>query len=131
MEAPPRSDKVLLIVDDDDDFLDFLSMHLSTRYRVLLARDGEEALAKVAEALPSLVLLDVMMPKLGGWSVCWTLKNHKDYRAIPILFLTAVGPTPSVLSQLSRADDYLLKPFDLPVLDGKIEGLLAGATRES
>ncbi|MFN7973754.1 MAG: response regulator [Acidobacteriota bacterium] len=125
MDGNADTQSVLLIVDDDEDFLDFLAMHLSPRYKVVFARDGEEALAKVAEQRPSLVLLDVMMPKLGGWSVCWTLKNHKDYRSIPILFLTAVGPTPSVMSQLSRADDYLLKPFELAALDGKIEALLA------
>ncbi len=125
MAATSSPRRILLIVDDDEDFLDLLAMRLGKRFRLLLAHDGEEALAKVAEQKPDLVLLDVMMPRLGGWSVCWTLKNHEDYNKIPILFLTAVGTSSqSVKSQLSRGDDYLLKPFSMEMLDQKIDNLL-------
>ncbi len=123
METAPASAK-LLIVDDDEDFLDLLSMQLSPRYQLVLARDGEEALTKVATEKPDMVLLDVMMPRLGGWSVCWTLKNHDEYCSIPILFLTAVTATEEIRKQLSRADGYLIKPFETKELVAKIEEIL-------
>lgn len=112
----------ILLVDDDDDFLDLLSMWLGKKYELDVAHDGEEALAQVGKVPPDLVLLDVMMPRLGGASVCWTLKNHERYRGIPILILTAYASTPE--KQLERADGHLFKPFDLASLEGKIEELL-------
>jgi len=124
MERAPASTK-LLLVDDDEDFLELLSMQLSSRYQLSLARDGEEALTKVAEERPDMVLLDVMMPRLGGWSVCWTLKNHEEYGKIPILFLTAVTATDKIRQQLSRADGYLIKPFETNELLAKIEEILS------
>lgn len=113
---------LLLIVDDDEDFVDLLTFRLRRKYRLRVARNGEEALAKVAETPPDLVLLDVMMPRLGGWSVCWTLKNHERFRTIPILFVTATSAGPS---QIARADGYLQKPFEMETLDRKIEELLS------
>lgn len=121
--SDPPAPKRLLIVDDDEDLLDLLSVRLGKRYTLDMARDGEEALAQVGRQEPDLVLLDVMMPRLGGWSVCWTLKNHERYRRIPILIVTALVSTPR--QQLERADGHIQKPFDLAVLEQKIEELLA------
>ena len=119
--ATPR--RRLLLVDDDEEFLDLLSLQLGKTYEIHVAHDGEEALAQVGRLLPDLVLLDVMMPRLGGWSVCWTLKNNERFRTIPILILTAHAGSPE--KQLERADGHLFKPVELRVLRAKIEELIA------
>jgi CheY-like chemotaxis protein len=82
----------ILVVDDDDDFREALSEVLSEAgYPVQQAPDGESALAKVADELPGIVLLDLKMPVLDGWGVMERMRGDARSAAIPILVLSAYG----------------------------------------
>lgn len=119
---------LVLVVDDDEDLLALLALHLASRCRLAVARDGEEALRVMTAERPDLVLLDVMMPRLSGWELCRAMKADPLYDDIPIIFVTAVGARLSgELSQLVQADDVLLKPFDLVDLDRKMARFLPRA----
>ncbi len=85
--------KTVLVVDDDALFRQALSEGLrSAGYEVALAADGLEALEKVREAPPDFILLDLIMPKLDGLRTCQLLKRHPRHQAIPVIFLTGLGP---------------------------------------
>ncbi|MFN7973303.1 MAG: response regulator [Acidobacteriota bacterium] len=115
----------VLVVDDDEDFLALLALHLAARCRLTVVRNGEEALRAVAQSRPDLILLDVMMPRLSGWEVCRELKSNALYEDIPVIYVTAVGAKISgSLSHLTLADDILMKPFDLRELDRKMARFL-------
>ena len=84
--------KLILVVDDDPDLVESVSMKLeSENFTVQKAYDGEEALQKIQEKQPDLVLLDVMMPKKNGYELCDELKSDAQYKDIIVVLLTAVG----------------------------------------
>lgn len=117
---------VILVVDDEhynrslmEDFLSPLG------YEVILARDGEEALAKVEETSPDVVLLDVMMPKLDGFAVARTLKSRDDTKTIPVVMLTALMDMGSRIRAFELgADDFFTKPVALIELKARMQSLL-------
>jgi len=99
-------------------------------YRVLSAADGEAGLRKVVEEKPDLVLLDVMMPKLDGFSVCTELRRLA--LGMPVLMLTAKGQVDDRVRGLdSGADDYLVKPFSTEELLARMRALLRRNRRQS
>ena len=120
----------LLLVDDDTDFVESTSLRLEQKgYAVETAYNGEEALHSVKKQKPDLIVLDVMMPEISGYSVCKELKNDKEYRDIPIIIVTAVAANVKLtkFTQLDGmkmgADDYLSKPVDFETLIEKIQKL--------
>lgn len=117
----------LLVADDDPELLALLRLRYEKLgYEVSEATDGNMALAKVIEAKPDVIVLDVMMPGRSGWEVARALRREDVTRDIPILMLTAIGERMNEMtSPLYGADDYLDKPFDFPALDAKLEALLA------
>ena len=123
MSNPPK----VLIVDDNADNVELLTKRLrAAGYRTSDARDGEEALKRVAEEEPDLVILDVMMPKLDGFEVCRRLKTDEKTRFIPIIMLTAKREVPDKIKGLDTgADDYVTKPFNPQELMARIKSLLA------
>ena len=106
--------KRVLIVDDDPDILDVLHLTLpEEEYEVAEAHDGQEALDKVYERPPDLVILDYIMPKLDGRSVCQKLKKDILLRHMPIIILTGKGDVKDKVQGLDAgADDYIVKPFE-------------------
>jgi CheY-like chemotaxis protein len=112
-EATAVATKVLA-VDDDPVIQRLLQVNLEMEgYEVELAGDGEEALAKVREFAPAIVLLDIMMPKLDGWQVCAAMKEDPALASIPVVFLSARAQDADV----QRGNDlgaaaYITKPFD-------------------
>jgi DNA-binding response OmpR family regulator len=100
-----------LVVDDDITVRDVVSRYLDRAgYRVDLAGDGEAALRAVADRLPDVVVLDLMLPRLGGLEVCRRLR--RDSIGVPIVMLTALGEEEDrVLGLELGADDYVTKPF--------------------
>jgi CheY-like chemotaxis protein len=104
----------VLAVDDDPVIQRLLQVNLEMEgYEVLLAGDGDEALARVRSFLPNIVLLDIMMPKKDGWQVCAEIKSDPELRHIPIVFLSARAQD----ADLERgsgmgAEAYITKPFD-------------------
>ena len=110
----------ILIVDDDPDLVEMLSMKLqSEKMRVRTAYDGLEAWDRIKEERPDLVVLDVMMPRKNGYELCQELKSNPDYETIKVILLTAVGSAVTSTSYTHKdgmttlADDYVPKPVDM------------------
>jgi two-component system, OmpR family, response regulator MprA len=113
----------ILVVDDDPEILSFLRRGLAFEgYSVETANGGVEALAKIREKVPDLVILDVMMPGIDGLEVS---RRLRQVSAVPILMLTAKGTLGDKVTGLdSGADDYLVKPFEFDELLARIRALL-------
>src|SRR5512146_2396933 len=113
----------ILIVEDELPMRTALADCLSAEgYRVLQAEDGKIGLQKAAEEKPDLVLLDVMMPRLDGISVCAELRRIGQ--KIPILMVTAKGQLQDKVKGLDAgADDYLIKPFSVEELLARVRAL--------
>ena len=104
--------KTILLVEDDNTLRDTLAYNLSQRdYQVIQTGDGAEALTLAREHTPDLIVLDVMLPTLDGWSVCRIIRKESD---VPIMMLTALGGEVDRIVGLEiGADDYMTKPFSL------------------
>jgi len=116
----------ILVVDDEPDTLLPLTRALEAdNYAVVGAVDGAEALLKVSNETPDLILLDLMLPKLNGYEVCMRLKEDPTTRHIPVIMLSAKGEIKDkVLGIEIGAEDYVTKPFDLLELKARIRALL-------
>ncbi len=117
----------ILLVDDDPSIVGMLSARLSKRgFSVITAGDGEEALEKMREQRPDLVVLDVMMPKMSGWEVARSMRHDPALETIKIVMLTAIGEgLSSMTAPLYDVDAKIDKPFDFRKLDQTIDRLLA------
>jgi len=113
----------ILIVDDDPHAVEIVRTYLESRgYAVATASDGREALAKLEEFHPAIVLLDVMMPGMDGWEVARVIKNHPEYGTARVVMLTARGDFEDKHESLrAGADDYLVKPIELEELGRRVE----------
>ena len=121
----PNSSTILL-VDDEDSIQTLLTFPLERDgYRVVQARDGDEALRKFEEDAVDLVILDVMLPRLDGLEVCKRLRSQS---AVPIIMLTARGEElDKVLGLELGADDYITKPFSIREFRSRVRALLRRA----
>jgi DNA-binding NarL/FixJ family response regulator len=108
---PPRTDTVL-VVDDAPDTLRWLCALLEREgYTVLVARSGEEALARFDYLVPDAVLLDAVMPGLSGFETCTRIKANPAWSHVPVIFMTGLGATDDVVQGFSSgAVDYVVKP---------------------
>ena len=113
----------ILVADDDLNICELLRLYLEKEgFEVVMAHDGEEAVAKFESEKPSLILLDIMMPKLDGWQVCRQIRQKSD---CSIIMLTAKGETfDKVLGLELGADDYVVKPFDTKEIVARIKAVL-------
>jgi two-component system, OmpR family, alkaline phosphatase synthesis response regulator PhoP len=118
--------KKVLIVDDEPNIT--ISVEFLMRregFEVLVARDGEEGLARIRADRPDLVVLDVMMPKLDGFEVCKAVRADPTLAGVRILMLTAKGRAAEISKGLSLgADAYIPKPFSTRELVAKVKELL-------
>lgn len=122
----------ILIVDDERMLAETIAYNLQKEgFEVVMAHDGETALAKAKAEQPELVVLDLMLPKISGWEVCRALRQSPDYRLdAPVLMLTARGEeADKVLGLELGADDYLVKPFGMRELVARVRALLRRATK--
>jgi CheY-like chemotaxis protein len=114
--------KKILIVDDEPDVLKVESFRVKKLgFDVVTAVNGEEALVMIKQEAPSLVLLDLRMPKIEGSEVCMRVKADKELNRIPIILVTASSENIIDTARLCKANDYLIKPFDAEELAQKIE----------
>ena len=113
----------ILAVDDEEHVVRLLQIRLKALgFEVVPAYDGEMALARVAESTPELVLLDVMMPKMDGFSVC---RKVREFSSVPIIIVTARGQDQDKVRGLDLgADDYLTKPFSVDELLARVRAVL-------
>ena len=124
-EELPRKNKIL-VVDDVAVNVQLLTTYLtSVGYDVCTARDGQEALDKVSETQPDLILLDVMMPKLNGFEVCERLKSDPMTKIIPVIMVTALNEIEDKIKATEAgADDFVSKPFNKLELLTRVKSLL-------
>ena len=121
----------ILVVDDDPDSLTIVRTYLEARgYVVATALDGKEALARLEEVRPAIVLLDVMMPGMDGWEVARVIKNHPQFNKVRVVMLTARSDFSDKHEGLrAGADDYLVKPIRLEDLGSRVERNLRALER--
>jgi DNA-binding response OmpR family regulator len=119
-------DKKILVVDDEPNVVRTLTYVLKKEgYDVSSAVNGEEAITKVHESKPSLMFLDVMMPKKNGYEVCQELKNDLSFKDIHIVMLSAKGQEADKEKALSMgANEFMTKPFSPLVIIGRVKELL-------
>jgi two-component system KDP operon response regulator KdpE len=122
----PSDQKLILIVDDEPRMIQFIRMNLELEgYRVIQAHNGLEALDKVRDELPDLVILDVMMPDLDGFE---TLRLLRETSEVPVIMLTVKSEEDDIVRGLKLgADDYVTKPFSPRELSSRVEALLRRA----
>lgn len=127
-EADPSGDETpptVLVVEDNAEMRSFLREHLTDRWRVVTAEDGEMGWTAVRTENPDLVLSDVMMPGVSGLELCERIKADAGLRPIPVLLLTArSGSADAVEGFDCGADDYISKPFDMEELKERISNHL-------
>jgi two-component system phosphate regulon response regulator PhoB len=118
--------KHIFIVEDEPDIADLLSYNLTREgYEVSMANRGDQALSEIPRRKPSLILLDLMLPGMGGLEICRLLKAKSDTSGIPIVMVTAKGEESDVVIGLEMgADDYIVKPFSIKVVLARIHAVL-------
>ncbi len=118
--------KKILIVDDEIEMVELEVMRFEAHgYEVRAAYDGESGLKMVYEWVPDLVILDIMLPKMDGYTVCEALKKDARSKNIPILLVSAVDQKYDPLrGQKVGANDSFTKPFEPPLLLARIKELL-------
>ena len=118
----------VLVIEDDRNISELLQLYLEKEgYAVTTAFDGGEGLSKFRTIKPDLVLLDVMMPVMDGWSVCKAIRSEDQ---TPVIMLTAKSETDDKITGLkSGADDYITKPFEMREVLARIEAVLRRADR--
>lgn len=118
----------ILVIEDDRDIEELLQFFLEDNgYQVAIARDGLEGITMFREGGFSLILLDIMLPKIDGYAVCELVRKESD---IPIIMVTALSDEEDLMKGLDLlADDYITKPFSMPVLLRKIGAVLRRSQR--
>ncbi len=113
----------MLIVDDEVNICELISLYAKKEgYEVITANDGEEAVLKFEKEKPSIVILDIMLPKMDGIEVCRAIRKASK---TPIIMLTAKGETfDKVLGLEMGADDYMVKPFEMKELMARVKAVL-------
>lgn len=116
---------VILLVDDNDEILEFLERMLRSKYIILKAEDGAEALKILEKEAVQLIISDVMMPVIDGFELCKRIKSNFEFSHIPIILLTAKNAIQAKVEGLELgADAYIEKPFSKEYLQAQIASLL-------
>lgn len=117
--------KRILLVDDTETVLMFEKMMLARDYEVVIAKNGRQAIEKVSELRPDIILLDIMMPEMDGIATCGKLKSDPSTRDIPIVIVTTKGEAEKVEAAFTAGcNDYLTKPLDRLALLEKVRGFI-------
>jgi len=120
----------ILIVDDEPDNVEMISSALKNEYDILTALNGHEALSRLKEFMPDIILLDVMMPDMSGFDVCRIIKSDEAFADIPVIFLTALDTHEGARLGLDTgAIDYLSKPVDLDLLKLRLRNHIESKVR--
>ncbi|GMO58647.1 MAG: hypothetical protein Ta2G_18690 [Termitinemataceae bacterium] len=118
--------KKILVADNDPSNLEFFELMLNKLgFEFIKAENGEEAIEKIAEVSPDLVLLETVMPKISGWEVLKTIKKDPKNEALPVLLLSKIDDVKDIVEGFELgADDYIIKPFNFSVLLARIRASL-------
>ncbi len=122
----PQKKPLILIVDDNPTNVELLKAQLKPYpYQTDSAYDGDEALKKIENNPPDLILLDLMMPRVSGYEVCQSIKKNKKTQFIPVIVVTALNELSDKIKAIEiGADDFLMKPFNKLELLTRIKSLL-------
>ena len=129
-EVIVREDKrsklpLMLVVDDNEDFRNFISAMFADSYRILKAEDGEIAMNIILDKMPDLIICDVMMPNMDGFELCKMVKQDIRISHIPIILLTAkAGDENKYRGLEAGAEDYISKPFNMEMLALKVNRII-------
>ena len=125
-EGEVTPSRAILLVEDNADMMDYLSGHLSQKYRIVTAYNGHEALSALRRSGSiDLVLSDIMMPKMDGRSLLLKLRQNRAYHSLPFIFLTAkTDAIEQKMAYKNGAIDFVIKPFQIDTLIAKIDRLL-------
>ncbi len=120
--------KTLIIADDEPTIRKLVSSILGKSYNILTAANGQEVLDTVSQNRPDLILMDIMMPTMDGYSACASLKKDPRTADIPVVMLTGVGyELNKVLAEQMGADGYITKPFNSQDLRDTVKKHLSAA----
>ena len=122
----------ILLADDEPDILEIVSYNLSAEgYEVICAKNGNEAIDLAKKHLPSMIILDIMMPGKNGIDVCKILRLQPEFKDTVIIFLSALGDENTEIRGLETgADDYITKPISPKVLISKVNALFRRVSKE-
>ena len=119
------SRKLVLLVDDNPDILEFLESALGSEYDLIQAEDGEEGINLATKYIPDLIISDVMMPVKSGLDLCQFIKNKKETSHVPVILLSAKSNYETIETGYDEgADDYIVKPFNVQVLRARVKNLI-------
>lgn len=115
----------LLLVEDDEELLEYSIGKLEKYYQVSTAKNGLEAIERCKEMLPNVIISDVVMPQMSGLQLCMKLKADVDTSHIPVILFTGLDSKEEIMEGLEAgADDYIIKPFEFDILIKKVDTLL-------
>jgi len=121
----------LLIVEDDPAVTSLLEDVLgSSGYSITSTSRGEDALAEMRQHLPDLIVLDLMLPDMNGWTFLHVREGDLELASVPVLVISATGPAGAAQAQAAGAPIFLAKPFDIEVLRAEVERLCNGSVRQ-
>ena len=122
----PATSKKILIVEDEKAILELVTLYLEKEgFRPLTAMTGREALKKVKDEKPDLIILDLMLPEIDGLEICKQLRSIPETAMLPILMLTAKAEESDTIVGLELgADDYVTKPFSPKAIIARVKALL-------
>ena len=115
----------VLVIDDDETICDLLKEAVNGTYEMATAHSARDGFDRIQRQRPHLILLDVKLPDQNGLQVCQALRNHPQYRNIPIIMMTGYGDKDDIVTGLrAGADDYITKPFRLDELQARMAAIL-------
>ena len=117
----------IVYIEDDQDMIDLVDVILSRdNFEIVGVREGHTALETIRQVQPALVLLDLMLPDIGGWEVYQAMKQEPDMRDIPVIVVTARGaPIDKVLGEhVAKVQVYIVKPFSTHELRDSVKRVL-------
>ena len=125
--------KRILVIEDEREISFIIKMRLQANgYEVVEAADGQQGLDLAKSISPNLILLDLVLPKIGGLQILNELKGDQLYQHIPVIVVTGLSPDSlNIKSSLSKADAYFLKPFDSVELLATIADFLKDQPQEN
>lgn len=116
----------ILIAEDEDEIRSYLKTELSDEYKVQVCADGKEAYERILTDMPDLIISDVMMPNMDGFTLCRKIRQNPHANHIPVVLLTAkTTPEDRMEGMETGADAYMVKPFDMELLRSAIANLIA------
>jgi len=130
INAIGEQEKVMLVVEDNDEMRELIREMFTSGFKVVLAADGAQGMQKAKETIPDIVISDIMMPEMNGIELCEKLKTDKDTCHVPVILLTAKAMIEDrLVGYETGADEYVTKPFHQKLLKARVINLIEGRQR--